>query len=650
MVDDNTQLHPRSPDDERDDSIITQALLWSLAVVVVLAVGVGGGIVLFRQSPAEGPAPVARTQGKACIRERLPLKVPEFRFTDVTQQAGIAFVHENGARGEKLFPETMGGGAAFFDYDNDGDPDLLFVGSKRWETDSQTDGQTSLTLYQNDGTGKFRDVTDGSGLSVSLYGMGVAVGDFDDDGFADVYVTSLGRNILYRNRGDGRFEDVTATAGVAGAKDGWSTSAGFFDMDNDGDLDLFVCNYVQWSRAFDVGQKFTLDGSTRAYGKPQSFPCALSYLFRNDGEGGFTDVSASAGIQVRNRREKPLGKSLGVCFADFNRDGYADIVVANDTVQNFLFENQRDGTFVEVAKKANIAYDTKGNPRGAMGIDVARFRNNDELGVAIGNFSNEMTALFVSRSGEALFTDSAIANGIGPVTRKELTFGLFFFDADLDGRPDLFASNGHLERDIAKVQSRQSYEQSPQLLWNCGPGYATEFLPVVAPAKPVPTDGETDADYRKRMRRHEDAVRNFNGRMGGFVRRMVGRGAAFADIDRDGDLDVVIVANGRPARLLRNDQQLGRNWLQVKAIGKSSNRDAVGAWVEVHLAGGKILRQQVMPTRSYLSQVELPVTFGLGESKRVEFIRVQWPGGGETRITTGLRIKTRIDVTQPARP
>jgi len=645
---------------ECDDAVIRRALNWSFAVVAVVGV-MAAGLVYFNRSDEQTPAIAPEINDKARKREAAPVEVPPFRFTDVTEQAGISFVHENGAAGEKLLPETMGGGVAFFDYDNDGDPDLLFVNSQRWDHEPQTtDKPATLQLFENDGRGRFKNVTAGSGLDVSLYGMGVAVGDYDNDGRRDIYITALGRNRLFHNEGNGKFTEVTDNAGVAGSENAWSTSAGFFDYDLDGDLDLFVCNYLTWSREFDLGQNFTLDGSTRAYGQPQRFPGSFCYLFRNDGNGRFTDVSQSAGIQVTNSRGRPLGKSLGVSFADVNRDRYPDIVVANDTVQNFLFVNEGDGTFRETAREANIAYDTRGNPRGAMGIDAGYFRNDAQLGVAIGNFSNEMTALYVSRGGLMLFTDDAISNGIGPVTRQELTFGLCFFDADLDGRLDLFAANGHLERDIAKVQSRQSYEQPPQLLWNAGPGSSTEFLPVVAPSKPVRTPEETDADFEQRMEAYRKQRRDFMDRMGDFLRPMVGRGAAFADIDRDGDLDLVIVGNGQRARLLRNDGSFEHHWLQVKVKGTRSNRDAIGAWVEVHLPPFKpgtstsaaaepvILRQQVMPTRSYLSQGELPLTFGLGKRERITKIRIHWPSGAIREITGNIEVNSRITVTEPA--
>lgn len=581
-----------------DDAIIGQALRWSLAgfasVTVVVAT-----LVWYFSRPA--PLPAVQQTALAHVERRTApaVEMPVVLFTDVTTQAGIDFRHENGAYGEKLLPETMGGGGAFFDYDRDGDPDLLLINSRRWPWDPRgDDGRPAMmALYQNDGQGQFTDVTAGSGLDVSLYGMGVAIGDFDADGLPDVFISALGRNRLFRNTGSGKFLDVTDAAGVGGDEDEWSTSCGWFDFDNDGHLDLFVCNYVKWSRAYDVAQNFQLTGGGRAYGRPQNFEGTFPYLYRNNGDGTFTEVGEAAGVRIRNPYTGvPAAKSLGLTFADFDDDGWIDIVVANDTVQNFLFHNQQDGTFREIGSPSGVAFDMDGNARGAMGIDVAAFRNDDALGIAIGNFANEMTALYVS-GRRMQFVDEAVASGLGPNTRLELTFGVCFLDYDLDGRLDLVAANGHLEEDINRVQPSQYYEQPPQLFWNCGPEHETEFLPV-------PAD-KCGADL---------------------LRRMVGRAAAVADIDGDGDLDLLLVAVGQPPRLLRNDQQLGHHWLRFQLTGTGANRDAIGAWVEVETAG-TVQRRQVMPTRGYLSQSELPVTFGLGEHDRVDRVTVFWPDG-----------------------
>jgi hypothetical protein len=413
----------------------------------------------------------------------------------------------------------------------------------------------------------------------------------------------VGRDRLFRNEGSGQFVDITEAAGVAGREDEWSTGCGWFDYDNDGDLDLFVCTYVQWSREYDLAQEFQLTGGGRAYGRPQDFEGTFCRLYRNVGGDRFEDVSAAAGIQVRNSlTDTPLGKSLGVTFADFDQDGWMDIAVANDTVQNFLLHNQRDGTFEETGLFAGVAFDMAGAARGAMGIDAARFRNNDALGLAIGNFANEASALYVTYDSGMRFVDEAIATGLGPATRPVLTFGLFYTDCDLDGRLDLFAANGHLEAEINRVQPSQFYEQPPQLFWNAGPEYGTEFCPL-GPEQCGPD----------------------------LFRPLVGRGAAYADIDNDGDQDILIVASGQPPRLLRNDQQTGQRWLRFRLEGSHSNRDAIGAWIEVQ-AGGRTLRQQVMPTRSYLSQVELPVTFGLGTEAEIQSVQIIWPDGSRQQL------------------
>lgn len=599
--------------EERDDAIIGVALRWSLVLIVLLLL-IGGGLVYWFTRPAP-PPPVRETElAVAEIREAQDITIPTTPFTDITGSAGIDFVHENGATGEKLLPETMGSGCAFFDFDGDGDQDLLLVNSKRWPWAASDGEAPTQALYRNDGEGGFTNVTAGSGLDITAYGVGVAIGDYDNDGLPDVFISAVGENYLFHNEGDGKFKDVTEHAAVAGDAKDWGTSCGWFDYDRDGDLDLFVCNYLVWSPEFDRSQHFQLTGGSRAYGRPQNFEGTFPYLYRNDGDGKFTDVTAEAGLQIRTpTTADPMAKSLGVSFADFDQDGWLDIIVANDTVQNFLFHNQQNGSFEEFGAPAGVAFDMDGNARGAMGIDVGSFRNDDGLGIAIGNFSNEMTALYVSEGGEMTFVDEAISSGLGPSTRLLLTFGIFYFDYDLDGRLDLFAANGHLEDEINRVQPSQHYKQPPQLFWNCGPQFNTEFVPV-------------DQQYCG-----ED-----------LVRPIVGRGASFADIDGDGDLDILITAVGDKPRLLRNDQQLGHHWLRIKLEGTRSNRDGIGSLVEVRLPGEeKSLRQQVMPTRSYASQVELPVTFGLGEADVIEKVTVFWSDGSKQEVTD-----LQVDQTQ----
>jgi hypothetical protein len=587
---------------QSDDAVIGRMFRRSLAVILCAATVIG--LVVYRLNRPEESVAVTSTPFAAPeIRESAGERIPTVTFTDLTTSADIDFVHCNGAYGDKLLPETMGGGCAFFDFDNDDHQDLLLVNSCHWPGRQPADQPPpTIALYQNDGTGHFTDVTAACGLDQSLFGMGVAVGDYDNDGWSDVFLTAVGENRLLRNE-QGRFVDVTSRAGVAGGADQWSTACGWLDYNNDGLLDLFVTNYVQWSEEIDVELARTLDGVHRAYLPPTSFAGTYPNLYRNEGHGRFTEVSAEAGVQIDNPSTGvPMAKSLGVVFVDLDDDNWIDIIVANDTVQNCLFHNQGDGTFKEIGAFAGIAYDTNGQARGAMGIDAAPFRNGDEIGLVIGNFANEMSALYVSQRGALSFFDEAIATGLGPETRQELTFGMLFLDYDLDGRLDILAANGHLEDDIAKIQESQRYEQSPQLFWNAGPDELTEF-PAVPPEK-VGVD---------------------------FHRPMVGRGATFADIDGDGDLDILITASGGTPRLLRNDQQTGHHWLRFNLEGSRSNRDAVGARIEVRV-GDQILRRFVSSTRSYLSQSELTVTFGLGSATEVQKVLIRWPHGSTQEV------------------
>ncbi|NNJ84249.1 MAG: CRTAC1 family protein [Gammaproteobacteria bacterium] len=596
------------PPTHPNDAIIGKAFRWSILVMLILATIVVLGIFAYRYVGApRGPVGIAKVQGPRvppASVDRLPPVVP---FTEVTEQAGIDFVHVNGANGEKLLPETMGGGVAIFDYNGDDHQDLLFVNGSHWPESAPADASpVTLALYQNDGAGRFTDVTARAGLHVTLYGMGVAVGDVDNDGWVDVFLSAVGGNRLFRNE-RGRFHDVTEDAGVAGEGDAWSTGSAFIDYDNDGDLDLFVGNYVRWSRDIDLAIGFQLTGIGRAYGPPTTFAGTYPYLYRNDGQGRFTDVSETSGIQVDNPATgQPMAKTLGISPVDVDGDGYLDIFLANDTVRNFLLHNQGNGTFREEGVMFGVAFDRNGAATGAMGTDTAYYRNDGDMGLAVGNFANEMSSLYVTQGGN-LFTDEAIGEGIGTASRLALTFGLFFFDYDLDGRLDFFQANGHLEQDINLVQSSQHYEQLPQLFWNCGPDNQRTFCKV----SPDKDDGLT--------------------------KRLVGRGAAFGDLDNDGDLDVVITQVGRSPVLLRNDHGLGdlapeHHWLRIKLTGNGSvNRDAIGAWVEV-VSGDITQRRQVMPTRGYLSQVELPLTFGLGVAESIDSIRVFWPGGAQQEV------------------
>jgi len=608
------------PDDEklieREDVAIGRAFRRSLVVLLLIGLVVAGVFFVTEQKPSP-----AHRMTDLAAPESPPVsfsKVPDTLFTDITSAAGIRFVHNNGATGEKLLPETMGGGVAFFDFDNDGDQDLLFVNGTWWPGKIPVGKEpTFMVLYRNDGAGRFEDVSSGSGLDVSFYGMGVAAGDYDNDGFVDVFITAVGDNHLFHNEGNGKFRDVTRPSGIGGSTNDWSTGAAWMDYDNDGDLDLFVCNYVRWSREIDFGVDYKLVGIGRAYGPPMNFPGSFPFLYRNDGRGRFTDVSASSGVQVKNTATGlPMAKSLGVAPVDLNDDGWIDLIVANDTVQNFVFTNQQNGTFKEVGAVSGLAFDNYGGTRGAMGIDAARFQDDNTLGISIGNFANEMTALYVSQREPLTFSDEAIKEGIGPASRLSLTFGVFFFDYDLDGWLDLVTANGHIEEEIGKVQQSQQYRQPAQLFWNARGARKGAGFVLVPPEK-------CGADIFKPI---------------------VGRGSAFADIDGDGDLDVVLTQINGPPLLLRNDQRLNHRWLRLKLVGGKSNRDAIGAWVRLR-TGNQTLWRQVMPTRSYLSQSELPVTFGLGKSDRVDEATILWPDGAKQRLDS-LRLNAPSVITQ----
>ena len=619
MTPDRPGEGPEVPEGElapEDDAVIGRVFARSLKVLAALAAAALIVVALryvFRAGPEEAvEIPVAAPRAV----EAAPRDVPVVSFTDVTAEAGIDFVHVNGAAGEALLPETMGAGGAFFDVDRDGDQDLLLVNSTTWDAvlpDAEAGPGTgpTMSLYENDGAGKFADRTAGSGLEVSFYGTGVAVGDVDGDGWTDVFVSAVGPNRLFRNVGgqrgnDSRFEDVTATAGVAGADTEWSSSSAFFDADGDGDLDLLVGNYVRWSRQIDIEVGYQLTGVGRAYGPPLNYGGTTMDLYRNDGSGVFTDVSEEAGLHILNpATDTPVAKTLGLAPVDIEGDGDIDVVVANDTVRNFLLVNDGNGVFTEDGELYGLAYGRDGAATGAMGADAADFRNDGELGFAIANFANEMTSLYVSQGDPTLWSDEAITAGIGAPSRRVLSFGLFFFDYDLDGRLDLLQVNGHLEDDIEVVEPSQQYRQAPQLFWNAGPAAASTFVPV----EPAPGDGLT--------------------------RELVGRGSSYADIDGDGDLDVLLLQTGDRPLLLRNDQETGHRWLRflLRGDGERVNRDAIGAWVEVEqetAAGPVVQRRRVMPTRSYQSQVEPVVTIGLGEAAsadELERVEVLWPDG-----------------------
>ena len=542
--------------------------------------------------------------------------LPSYRFTDVTREAEIGFVHETGAFGQKWMPETMGSGGGFFDYDGDGLPDVLLVNSAEWPGHRSSGERAHAALYRNRGDGTFEDVSDETGvadLTSGVYGMGVTFGDYDGDGDPDVYLTAVGDNLLLRNDGS-RFRDVTGAAGVNGGPTGtgdvptWSTAAAWFDTDRDGRLDLFVCNYVRWSPETDLYT--TLDGETKAYATPEPYEGESCRLYRNVDGRRFEDATERAGVF------NPEGKSLGVVVTDLNDDGWPDVVVANDTRRNFLYRNDGDGTFTDVALEAGIAYDDRGRARAGMGVDVADVAGHGRRSIAIGNFSNEPLALF-TRIGDGVYQDLAGSAGLTRPTLLPLTFGLVFVDLDLDGYEDLVAANGHIEPEIEEVTERVRFEQPPQLFHNTGRGRFVEATEAAGPA---------------------------------FSRPAVGRGLATSDYDRDGDPDLLLTTNGGAPRLLRNDIPRGERggWVRIRLEGRPPNTGAVGAEVTAHV-GERSLRRRVRTGHSYLSQSESnPMLFGLGDRAVVDSLSVRWPTTGRVTTTGALEAGRSHVVREPA--
>ncbi len=506
---------------------------------------------------------------------------PGFRLTDVTRSAGIDFHHNNGAYGGKLLPETLGAGCAFLDYDGDGWQDILLVNGADWPGHKRS--TSTLKLYRNNRNGTFTDVTRRAGLEVEMYGLGVAVGDYNNDGFPDILITCVGQNRLFRNTGKGTFMDATQSSGL-GNRMALSTSALWFDYDRDGLLDLFVCNYVRWSQDKDVF--CSLDGTRKSYCTPEAYRGETCWLFHNRGDGTFEDVTAKSGIFDSS------SKSLGVALLDVDRDGWLDLVVANDTQPNKLYRNQKNGTFRDVGVEAGIAFSTEGKARAGMGVDVADYRNCGIASVAVTNFDNEMIGLYRD-TGNGVFEDVALSSGVGRASKTTLGFGCVFADFDLDGWLDLAVANGHIDDTVRNIAGHAGYAQPPQLFQNDGTG---RFLDVAAA---VGSD---------------------------FAAAKVGRGLAYCDFDRDGDVDLLLTTNDGPAYLYRNDVNNSNHSVRLRLVGTKSNRDGIGAVVRVE-AGGLVQTLMVKSGSSYLSQSELPLTFGLGTRGLAERITIYWPSG-----------------------
>jgi enediyne biosynthesis protein E4 len=504
-----------------------------------------------------------------------------FRLSNITAAAGIEFRHNAGAFGAKYLPETMGPGCAFLDYDRDGWLDILLINGMDWPNHKRH--RSTMRLYRNNRNGTFTDVTERAGLGVELYGMGVAVADYDNDGYPDILVTAVGQNRLFHNSGKGYFVDVTEKAGLGG-RHSFSTSALWFDYDRDGRLDLFVCNYVKWSPEHDVF--CSVDGKRKSYCTPEAYRGSTCWLFHNRGDGTFEDVTAKSAIFDTS------SKSLGVALLDYDRDGWPDLVVANDTQPNKLYRNLRNGSFEDVGVRAGVAFSEDGKARAGMGVDTGDFDNSGAFGIVITNFDNEMMALY-RLTGAGTYTDVAGQAGIAQASRNSLGFGCVFLDVDLDGRLDLLAVNGHIDETVRNLRGNVGYAQPPHLFMNQG-----------------------HARFRDRaLEAGSD-----------FAAPKVGRGFAFGDFDRDGDVDLLIVTNQGPALLYRNDIHNGNRALRMRLTGTRSNRDAIGATVRV-TASGVTQSRMVRTGSSYLSQSELTLTFGLGREVTVDRVVVEWPSG-----------------------
>ncbi len=515
-----------------------------------------------------------------------PVSAQHIRFRDITAQAGIHFVHNNGAFGRKYLPETMGSGCAFIDYDNDGWTDILLVNGENWP--GRQGSASTLKLYHNNHDGTFTDVTTKAGLAVSMFGMGVAVGDYDNDGYEDLFISTLGQSHLFHNNGNGTFTDVTKSAGLWGPNE-FSTGAAWVDYDRDGKLDLVVANYVQWSLAGDL--YCTLDGVRKSYCTPESYKGSSARLWHNLGGGKFEDATQKANFY------DPTSKSLGVTILDYNGDGWPDILLANDTQPNKLYLNKRDGTFEERGVSAGIAFSEDGVARAGMGVDAADYDRSGHPSIIITNFANQMLSLY-HNEGNGLFVDEAPRSDVGRATLVTLGFGCFFFDYDNDGWPDIFVADGHIEDQIERVQKRVSYAEPPHLFRNLGGGKFQEVTESLGLA---------------------------------FASPKVARGAAYADIDNDGALDVLISTNGGRAYLFRNEGGTNHS-LRIKLVGTKSNRDGIGAIVR--LQTGKDRQWQMLRSgSSYLSQSELVLTFGLGADTKADSLEVQWPSGQVDRLS-----------------
>ena len=511
-------------------------------------------------------------------------------FRDITQRAGIHFVHNNGAFGKKYLPETMGPGVAFIDYDNDGWTDIFLVNGTDWT--GHASKHSTPKLYHNNHDGTFTDVTHKAGLDIEIFGMGVAVGDYDNDGYDDLFITAMGQSRLFHNNGNGTFSDVTQKAGLMGPKE-FSTSAAWVDYDKDGKLDLVVANYVQWSLEGDL--YCTLDGKSKSYCTPESYKGTAVRLWHNRGDGTFEDVTKKAGLG------DPTSKTLGIALLDYDNDGWPDLLFSNDTQPNKLYRNNGNGTFTEKAVVAGVAFSEDGVARAGMGVDAVDYDRSGVTSLLITNFSNQMLSLY-HNEGRGLFVDEAPRSEIGRASLLTLGFGCFFFDYDLDGWPDILIANGHIDSDIQRVQPNVKYAMPPHLFRNVGKGNFEEVTKSLGAA---------------------------------FATPRVGRGAAYADISNRGRLDLLLSTNGGAVYLFQNEASgaaATSKSLRVRLVGTQSNRDGIGAVVKVS-AGSDWQSQMMRSGSSYLSASELVLTYGLAQHDHADTIDIRWPSGQVEKLS-----------------